>query len=147
LACLECPFLSRCDYRLRGLKSVRNERDAKALMEDHWHLKAQAAQAKKLVKAYVEEHKDVETTTLRAGVFTKESMSCDKRLLIRVLKSLQQDPVAFVEFPAKVLKKLRYDKDLGDDVSAAIYIDHTHRFNILKRGKKEEDMNDDQETC
>lgn len=137
--CMDCPFLSRCDYRIRGLKAIRGDSDVRALMEDHWHLKAQAAQAKRQVKAYVENNRDVQTDTLRAGVFTSEKMSCDKRMLIRILKSLQQDPTAFVEFPTRVLKRLRYDKVLGDDVSNAIFIESREKFEIKKKGKVDND--------
>lgn len=145
-ACLTCPFLSRCDYRIKGLKIIRTDSDAKAVMEDYAYLKAKTAQAKRLVKAYVEDNVDIETDTLRAGVFSRESISCDKRLLIKILKTLKQDPVNFVEFPPKVLKKLRYNREISEEVGNAIFVESKHRFDIRKRGKQEdeEEEGDDQ---
>lgn len=138
-SCLLCPFLSRCDYRIRGLKKIEDEADAKAAMQDYYFMKAKTSQTKRLVKGYVENFGMVETATIQADFFTSEKLECDKRLLIRILKTLKQDPVAFIEFSPKVLKKLLYNKDLGDEVSNAIFVEHSTRFNIKKRGKQEDD--------
>lgn len=137
--CLTCPFLSRCDYRIQGLEAVKTAEDAKAAMEDHWFLKAQAAQAKRMVKMYVNDFGEVKTKTLEADYFPSQSVDCDKRGLIRLLKVFKRNPVDYVEFPPKVLRKMMKDKEIADDAANFIFIEHKHKFGIKKIGKDQEE--------
>lgn len=141
--CLNCPFLSRCDYRVRGIEKPKNASEMVSMMQDYWHMKATLAQMKRVMKMYVDNRQEVETDTLKAAYFPKEKMTCDKANLVRLIKAFKRNPLDYVHFPARSLKQIRYDKDMGDDAANFIFIENSESFDVKKPGQQigeEEDL-------
>jgi len=128
---------------MKGIERPKSPGDMKSMMQDYWHLKARLAQMKRTMKGYVDNYTPVQTDHIMAAYFQKEKMTCDKPNLVRLIKKFQRNPLDYVFFPARSLKQIRYDKEMGDDAANFIFIENSESFDVKKPGKEigeEEDL-------
>jgi hypothetical protein len=140
-ACLTCPALGICEYRLRGVEGIEDQDNARAAIEEYWQLKARAEQIKRLLKKFVTVTGSVATEKSKAAFYDRETKTCDKVELVKFLKKVGKNPMDYVTVPAESLKTLMHDKTISDDIGNLISIETKPVFDIkkIKEGDDGED--------
>ncbi len=145
--CAHCPFLSLCDHGKRIARKIRipeTQGEALQMAADFLFVQAQQKQRKGIIKEFVQDFGDVQTTKIKAAFFPNEKKTADVLGLIKFLKKVGMKPQDYVTFPAAALKKLMRDQQISDDVANFISIEAGHTFKIKKPGKDDEEEFDDE---